>query len=103
MASTHPCPLRYHGTVWPATRAPRGGVVAARGVDAYRVLGMFTTGAAYSGFREGRKGVVAPGAQPDLMVVDRDPTAIPPEDIRRVKVQASILAGEVAHGDLGVG
>ena len=73
------------------------------GVDAYRALGMFTTGAAYSEFREGRKGVVAPGAQADLIVVDRDPTAIPPEDIRRVKVQASILAGEVAHGDLGVG
>ncbi len=71
--------------------------------DVWRALGMFTTGAAYSDFREGRKGVVAPGAQADLIVVDRDPTAIAPEEVRRVKAQATILAGDVAHGDLGAG
>ena len=48
-------------------------------------------------------GVVARGAIADLIVVDRDPTAIPATDVRRAKVQATILAGEVAQGDLGVG
>jgi predicted amidohydrolase YtcJ len=73
------------------------------GVDAWRALRLFTADAAYAEFREGRKGIVAPGALADLIVVDRDPTAIPPEEIRRVRVQATILGGEVAHGDLGVG
>ena len=46
---------------------------------------------------------MARGAIADLIVVDRDPTAIPATDVRRAKVQATILAGEVAQGDLGVG
>jgi predicted amidohydrolase YtcJ len=73
------------------------------GVDAWRALRLFTADAAYAEFREGRKGVVAPGALGDLVVVDRDPTRVAPEELRRVKVQATVLAGEVAHGDLGVG
>ena len=84
---------------------PEAGVTAdwlrREGVDAYRALRMFTAEAAYAEFREGRKGVVAPGALADLMVVDRDPTALEPEELRNVKVQATLLGGDVVHGDLG--
>lgn len=71
------------------------------GVDAYRALRLFTAGAAYAEFREGQKGVVAEGALADLIVVDRDPTEVAPEELRRVKVLATLLGGEVVHGDLG--
>jgi predicted amidohydrolase YtcJ len=85
---------------------PAEGVAGAwlrrEGVDAYRALRMFTAGAAYAEFREGQKGVVAPGAFADLIVVDRDPTEIAPSELRQVKVQATLLGGEVVHGDLGM-
>jgi predicted amidohydrolase YtcJ len=51
------------------------------------------------GFEEDCKGIIAPGMYADLIVLDADPTAAPPEEIEKIKVKMTILNGEVVWSD----
>jgi predicted amidohydrolase YtcJ len=53
---------------------------------------------AYAEFAEGRKGVLKAGALADAVVLDADIEAIEPDDLQRVKVQATVVGGRLVHG-----
>jgi predicted amidohydrolase YtcJ len=58
-------------------------------------LQAYTAGNAYAVFAEGTRGKLAPGYLADLVVLDQDLTAIPPEAIERASVRATIVGGKV--------
>ena len=55
-------------------------------ITAAEALRMMTLDAAYAGFNERRHGSITPGKEASFTVLDRDPLAVPPEQIREVKV-----------------
>jgi hypothetical protein len=58
-------------------------------------LEMHTKAAAYASFDEGVKGTIIPGKLADFTVLSDDPLKIAPEKIRDIKVEATIVGGEV--------
>ena len=66
-------------------------------VDFATALGGYTTGAAWLGFDEDRKGVLAPGRYADFVVLDRDPFAVEPAAIREARVRMTVVGGEIVH------
>lgn len=83
-------------SVWCAVnRVTRSGAVLG---PEYRVspcaaLRAVTANAAYQYRMEGQRGTLAPGKAADLVLLDRDPTAVPPEDIRGIRVLETIKDG----------
>ena len=58
-------------------------------------LRAYTVGGAYAVFAEGRRGRLKPGYLADLVLLDRDLTRIPPEEIAQVKVVTTVMGGRV--------
>jgi predicted amidohydrolase YtcJ len=56
---------------------------------------MFTIDAAKATFEEGIKGSLAPGKLADLVVLSGDPTKLPIDEVKEIKVEMTILNGEV--------
>ncbi len=57
----------------------------------------FTAGAAYAGFAEDRRGVIRPGMEADLTLIDRDLFLVEPKAILETRVLATIVAGETVY------
>ncbi|MBA7703946.1 Adenine deaminase [subsurface metagenome] len=64
-------------------------------ISASQALAMYTINAAYASFEEGIKGSITPGKLADLVLLSDDPTRVPPEQIKEVKVEMTIIGGEV--------
>ncbi len=64
-------------------------------ISASRALAMYTINAAYASFEEGIKGSITPGKLADMVLLSADPTRMPPERIRDIQVQMTILGGKV--------
>jgi hypothetical protein len=62
-------------------------------------LRAFTLDAAYLAFEDGIKGSLAPGKLADFVVLERDPLAVPLEDIRDIAVAQTVVGGEVVYAD----
>jgi predicted amidohydrolase YtcJ len=62
-----------------------------------QALQAYTTGAAYAEFAEQRLGKLSPGYWADFVVLDRDITRIPPEQILTTKVLRTVIAGKTAR------
>lgn len=80
-------------SVWCAVnRITREGVCLSQEdrVDVYDALIAATVGGAYSYHQEQEKGVLRPGALADMVVLDKDPTAVAPMQIRDIRVLATI-------------
>jgi hypothetical protein len=60
-------------------------------------LQAYTGGNAYGVFAEGRRGRLAPGYLADLVLLDRDLTRIPPEEIEQAQVEATVVGGRVVY------
>jgi hypothetical protein len=60
-------------------------------------LQAYTGGNAYGVFAEGRRGRLAPGYLADLVLLDRDLTRIPPEEIEQAQVKATVVGGRVVY------
>lgn len=58
-------------------------------------LRAYTAGNAYAVFAEGTRGKLVPGYLADLVLLDQDLTAIPPETIERVAVRVTVVGGKV--------
>ncbi|MEO0426944.1 MAG: amidohydrolase [Pseudomonadota bacterium] len=68
-------------------------------VSRTEALAAYTTLGAYSGREEAIKGALKPGMLADVAVLDRDFFTIPSEEIREVRVTATVLAGDYQqHG-----
>jgi hypothetical protein len=64
-------------------------------VDALSVLKMYTAGAAYASHEESLKGSITTGKFADMTVLSADPTRVPPEQIKDIRVEMTVLGGEV--------
>lgn len=59
-----------------------------------------TLGAAYAGHQEDIIGSLTPGKRADLVILDRDIMRVPPAEILKVNVKATIVDGKVVYGKL---
>lgn len=66
-------------------------------VTVEEALRAYTAENAYGVFAEGRRGVLTPGARADLVLLDRDLTAIPPTDIPNARVLVTVAGGRVVY------
>jgi predicted amidohydrolase YtcJ len=64
-------------------------------ISATPALALYTVNAAYASFEENIKGSITPGKLADMVVLSDDPTRVPPEKIKDIKVEMTIIGGEV--------
>jgi predicted amidohydrolase YtcJ len=69
-------------------------------VDVETALRGYTSNAAYLSYEEDRKGTLEPGKFGDIVIVDRDPTAVAPEELYRLRVETTIIGGEIVYSAL---
>jgi predicted amidohydrolase YtcJ len=60
-------------------------------------LRAYTVGNAYAVFAEERRGKLLPGYLADLVLLDRDLTKIPPEEIEQATVRRTVVGGKVVY------
>jgi hypothetical protein len=75
-----------------------GGWVPDEKVSVEEAVRAYTVNGAWVEFAEGSKGSIAAGKLADLVVLDRDIFAGPPEEISRAKVRMTILDGRIIYG-----
>ncbi|MFC2051205.1 amidohydrolase [Chloroflexota bacterium] len=64
-------------------------------ISASQALAMYTINAAYASFEEDIKGSITPGKLADVVLLSDDLTKVPPERIKDIKVEMTIIGGEV--------
>lgn len=72
-----------------------GGWVPEEKISVDEALRAYTSANAWGMYWDGVTGVLRPGLQADLVVLDRDLRAIRPEEIRDAKVTATVVGGRV--------
>ncbi|HZI20972.1 MAG TPA: amidohydrolase [Gemmatimonadales bacterium] len=60
-------------------------------------LHAYTAGNAYATFDERTRGVLAPGYDADIVVIDRNLFTVPPESLNTVRVAVTIVGGKVVY------
>jgi predicted amidohydrolase YtcJ len=60
-------------------------------------IGAYTTGSAFAEFAEKEKGTLAPGMLADLVILDRDITAVSPDKILATKVLRTVVGGKTVY------
>jgi predicted amidohydrolase YtcJ len=70
-------------------------------ITAQQALAMYTANAAYASFEEGVKGSLERGKLADMVVLSDDPLTCPPEKIKDIRVEMTVLGGEVVRGGEG--
>jgi len=66
-------------------------------VDIRTAIRDYTARGPYLTFEEHEKGTLEPGKLADLIVLDRDPLAAPPEQLLTMKVDLTIIGGRVVY------
>lgn len=90
-------------SVWVAVnRLTVGGEVlgSAQQIDVVTALKMMTIYGAEMNFTENENGSIEVGKQADFAVLAEDPTEVNPLGIKDIKVQATIIDGEVVYGEI---
>ena len=64
-------------------------------ISPLEALKSYTIDAAYASFEEKSKGSIRQDKLADLVVLSEDPTTVPPERIKEIKVLTTILDGKV--------
>jgi predicted amidohydrolase YtcJ len=76
---------------------PAGGWQPSQKLTRPEALALFTSGAAYAAFEEGRRGRIAPGMEADLTVLGRDPMAVPEAEIPNIPIVLTVVGGRIAY------
>lgn len=64
-------------------------------VTPLQALCAYTKGSAYAEFMESEKGTLTPGKLADCVVLSEDPTTCPPDKIKDIRVEATIIGGRI--------
>lgn len=83
------------------TRRSKSGdlVTEEQAVSPWAALAMYTHHAAVATFDEGIRGSIALGKSADLIMLSADPTRVPPEDIKDIEVEMTMIGGEIVWED----
>lgn len=73
-----------------------GKVNPSQTVSVEAAINMYTLGSAYVSFEERVSGSIEYGKRADLVLLDRDPMLVPPEEIKDLSVLMTVIAGGVA-------
>lgn len=73
------------------------GWVPEQKITVEQALCAYTVEAAYAAFEEDVKGMLKPGWLADFVLLDRDITRIPPEEIRNVHVLKTVVGGRAVY------
>ena len=76
---------------------PAGGWFPQERIDLEMALRAYTVNNAWAGGEERLKGHIAPGLLADIVVLDRDPFAIPSSQLKDVTVLHTIVGGRIVH------
>lgn len=71
-------------------------------LTAQEALSAYTVGSAFASFEDRHKGSLEPGKLADLVVLERDITAIDPEGIAETRVLATMVDGVFEHDAVGL-
>jgi predicted amidohydrolase YtcJ len=71
-------------------------ILPREGISPGEALAMYTIKGAYVSFEEAIKGSLAPGKLADMVVLSDDPLKSPPEQIKDIRVEMTIIGGEIA-------
>jgi predicted amidohydrolase YtcJ len=74
-----------------------GGWIPSQKISVEQALRAYTREGAYSSFDENLKGTLKPGMLADFVLLDRDLTAIPAEEIRDAKVLRTVVGGNTVY------
>ena len=87
------------GTDWPsASLNPMLGLAAAaRAIPIADAMAAYTRGSAFAEFQDTKKGVLAPGALADLVVLSDDVLTLPVDRIAAVTAVHTIAGGKIVH------
>jgi predicted amidohydrolase YtcJ len=77
------------------------GWVPEQKITVEEALRAYTTGNAYGVFAERKRGMLKPGYLADVTILSQDLTAIPPEQIEHVAVQATVAGGNIVFEAAG--
>src|SRR2546426_568335 len=72
-----------------------GGWVPRQKITVAEALRAYTVGSAYATFDEAKRGVLAPGYDADVVVIDRNLFTLPPDSLDRAGVRYTIVGGKV--------
>lgn len=72
-------------------------------VDALTALRAYTLDTAWAAGEERDRGTLSPGKLADFVLLDRDVTAVPAEEIGSTQVIATFVGGRATHGEEAVG
>ncbi|MBA7587355.1 N-substituted formamide deformylase [subsurface metagenome] len=64
-------------------------------ISVQQALSMYNTSAAYASFEEDIKGAIVPGKLADMVILSADPLKSPPEKIKDIRVEMTIIGGGV--------
>jgi len=73
----------------------REGFEPQQGITVEEAIRMFTLDAAYAQFEESVKGSITAGKRADLVVLSENPVSVPPEEIRNIRIERTIVGGKV--------
>ena len=66
-------------------------------ITLYEALKLFTVNAARIGFEENSRGSIEPGKLADFTVLNENPYSVKPEAIGDIKVEMTILGGNIVY------
>jgi predicted amidohydrolase YtcJ len=66
-------------------------------VDVETALRAYTVNNAWAAGEETIKGTLEPGKLADLVVLDRDPFQVPPEELKDIQVLMTMVGGEIVY------
>ena len=73
------------------------GWVPRQKISVEEALRAYTIDAAYAAFSESSLGTLEPGKLADLVILDRNPFEIPPEELNSVRINTTIVGGKVVY------
>lgn len=74
-----------------------GGWIPEQKITVEDALRAYTSGAAYASFEEKIKGTLERDKLADFVLIDKDLTAIPPEEIRNAHIMMTIVGGRIVY------